>query len=533
MASYFRKLVSYAATDRVAVVDPIDASRPPRNHTYSHLLTRLTVFRERFITAAEHNNKELFGARIGLLAPPGLDFVAALLSVWSVGAIVVPICSSHPPLEMAHTVNDSDQDFIIYHSSFRSKIQPLMAGRTCIDISQIPAEAVPQTTLDFTKLGLADENPGIIIYTSGTTGPPKGVVHTGKSYAFLFDSLAEAWQMTSEDRILHTLPLHHGHGLLLSLLLPLWTGATVEFVAKFNENLIWGRMMDPTRPPITVFMAVPTIWVRMIAHYDRNYKDDPVKATKATNAACRLRLAISGSAALPAPIRDAWSRIAKGYLLLERYGMTETGITHSERLADGGRIQGSVGWPLPGVRSRLIAADGRDVTDVPDIMGEIQVQSGGQMQEYWRKPGAAEKDITPDGWWRTGDLALTRATHPGAYFIQGRASTDIIKSGGFKISGLDIETALLHLPFVEEVAVVGVPDPVWGEAVAAVCVPVEGKAAELTMANIRECLRSELAAYKLPQKLRVLEKLPRNAMGKVQKKALREQCFPQQRSAKL
>jgi malonyl-CoA/methylmalonyl-CoA synthetase len=145
--------------------------------------------------------------------------------------------------------------------------------------------------------------------------------------------------MTSQDRILHTLPLHHGHGLLLSLLLPLWTGATVEFVAKFDEKLIWERIMDLLLPPITVFMAVPTIWVRMIAHYDRNYKSDPVTATRASDAAASLRLAISGSAALPAPIRDAWARIAKGYLLLERYGMTETGITHSERLTNGGRIQ--------------------------------------------------------------------------------------------------------------------------------------------------------------------------------------------------
>jgi malonyl-CoA/methylmalonyl-CoA synthetase len=141
--------------------------------------------------------------------------------------------------------------------------------------------------------------------------------------------------------------------------------------------------------------------------------------------------------------------------------------------------------------------------------------------------------MTPDGWWRTGDLALTKPAHPGAYFIQGRASTDIIKSGGFKISGLDIETALMHLPFVEEVAVVGVPDPIWGEAVAAICVPVEGLAEQLTVENIRASLRSELAAYKLPQKLMVLDKLPRNALGKVQKKALREQCFPQERSAKL
>lgn len=152
---------------------------------------------------------------------------------------------------------------------------------------------------------------------------------------------------------------------------------------------------------------------------------------------------------------------------------------------------------------------------------------------YWRKPEATAKERTSDGWWKTGDMAVIKAEHNNATFIQGRASADIIKSGGYKISALDIETAMLQLPFVEEVAVVGVPDTTWGEVVAAICVPAEGKAADLTVANLREKLRSELAPYKLPQKLHILDQMPRNAMGKVQKKALREQCFPTQRAAKL
>lgn len=138
-----------------------------------------------------------------------------------------------------------------------------------------------------------------------------------------------------------------------------------------------------------------------------------------------------------------------------------------------------------------------------------------------------------DGWWRTGDLALIKAEYGNATFIQGRASIDIIKSGGYKISGLDIEAAMLQLPYVQEVAVVGVPDAVWGEAVAAICVPVEGRGADLTIANVRDHLKTQLAAYKVPQKLCVMKELPRNAMGKVQKKALRDQCFPRQREAKL
>lgn len=167
----------------------------------------------------------------------------------------------------------------------------------------------------------------------------QGVVQTAQGSEHQFRALEKAWKFQPDDRVLHVLPLHHGHGFTLSLLLPLWAGAKVEFMAKFDEARVWQRFLDTSASPITVFMAVPTIWVKMIAYFDRHFKNDDALAKKARWAAASLRLAISGSAALPVPIRRAWAEISHGYLLLERYGTTEVGIIYTGQLTPDGRIQ--------------------------------------------------------------------------------------------------------------------------------------------------------------------------------------------------
>ena len=360
-------------------------------------------------------------------------------------------------------------------------------------------------------------------------------------------SLLRAWGYRSSDRLLHVLPLNHIHGIVNALLAPLVAGACVELLRPPSASAIWSRFAAPFRmsPPapdsqqITLFTAVPTMYAHLTEMY--RFIPQPTKsAAKASVHPSVLRVAMSGSYALPPPIGRAWTDIS-GNVLLERYGMTEVGMALSCGLAVEDRVEGSVGWPLPSVDVRLVDPDsGAALSADAEQPGEIQVRGPTVFSEYWNRPAETESAFVRDEdgarWFRTGDLAVRRSvagpgseTRGGPFFVLGRMGTDFVKVGGEKVSTLEIERELLALPIVAEACVVGAYSETWGEKIVAVVVPSDlarsyrrpRRGPFATLANeVRYKLRPRLAAHKLPREVYAVDRLPRNAMGKVQKAEL-------------
>ena len=340
------------------------------------------------------------------------------------------------------------------------------------------------------------------------------------------------------DRILNVLPLHHVHGVMGVALSALYAGATLEMLPKFDAAATLAaltRPPDAAVPAPTLFMAVPTVYSKLLEHLaalDAPARDALCAAMRSPSSP--VRLMVSGSAALPESVARAW-REASGHTLLERYGMTEFGLAISNPL-HGPRIPGKVGRPVGAFEHRIVdetaPADAVPPLVAPGVAGELQLRGPGVFAGYWDRPDATAETFTPDGWFRTGDLAIEDAppgappgTAGGPISIAGRLSADIIKSGGYKISALDIERELLEHPDIAEVAVLGVPDETYGERVAAVIVRRSG-ATDGAGLDLKAWASKRLAGYKVPSIERVVAAIPRNAMGKVNKKSLRAELFP-------
>jgi malonyl-CoA/methylmalonyl-CoA synthetase len=361
----------------------------------------------------------------------------------------------------------------------------------------------------------------LLVYTSGTTGGPKGALHTHRSLAAQVDALLEAWGWTAGDRIANVLPLHHVHGIVNVVCCALAAGARCELLPSFEPAAVWERF---AAGELTVFMAVPTVYSRLLSAWEAAGAE---RRARWSEGARSLRLMVSGSAALPVSMLERWEA-ATGHRLLERYGMTETGMILSNPLA-GERVPGSVGTPLPGVDVRFAGGgepcdEGPDpeITDPespdPDARrGEIEVRGPALFAGYWGREAATREAFTDDGWFRTGDVGLLEH---GRYRLLGRSSDDILKTGGYKVSALEIEETLRAHPAIAEVAVVGVADQVWGQRVAAAVVLADG--ATLDLEELRGWGKERLAPYKVPTLLRVIDALPRNALGKVTKPAVSE-----------
>jgi malonyl-CoA/methylmalonyl-CoA synthetase len=444
------------------------------------------------------DNEDLNQTRVAFLVHPSFAYAAVQRGIWRAGGVAVPLAVSHPPSELEYVIRDSGASLVVGDRASAATLMPLAravhARFVAVDqaLCASPAEVLPH---------LGPSRRAMIIYTSGTTGRPKGAVSTHQVIGAQIASLVEAWRWTPSDHLLLVLPLHHVHGIINGLGSALAVRATCEILPAFDAEKVWDRLASGE---VTVFTAVPTIYHRLIASWDgatpevRQQRSEGVRG---------LRLMMSGSAALPVKILERWREIS-GHTLLERYGMTEIGMALANPLA-GTRRPGSVGVPLPGVEVRLVDETGAEVSG--GSPGELEVRGPSVFLEYWRRPDETDASFR-DGWFRTGDVAVVE---DGSYRLLGRTSVDIIKTGGFKVSALEIEEVLRTHPAIAECAVVGVSDEDWGECVSAAVELREG--ATLSLDDLLQWARPQLAPYKIPRALQQVSALPRNAMGKVVK----------------
>lgn len=445
---------------------------------------------------------DLEGARICVLVPPGWEYTAIQWGVWRAGGLGVPLATSHPPAEVERVLDDARPEVVVAHPSLVGRVDTLARERL-LSVLQTPALLRPGPTAELPDVDA--DAAALMLYTSGTTGPPKGVVLTHANLRAQVESLTEAWGWSQDDHVLLHLPLHHVHGIVNILTSALWNGATCEIMPRFRAVDVWERL---ARNEVTLYMAVPTVYHRLIEAWE---SADPGTRNAWAEGARACRLMVSGSAALPVQTLERWERIT-GHRLLERYGMTEIGMALSNPL-QGERRPGHVGAPLPGVEVRLVDESGAMVS--VGSMGEIQVRGAAVFGEYWRRPAETAESFTDGGWFRTGDQAVIES---GSYRIMGRSNVDILKTGGEKISALEIEDVLRAHGGVSDCAVVGVADVDWGDRVCAAVVP--RPKSEVTPEELRAFAKARLAPYKVPKDILLVEDLPRNAMGKVTKSAV-------------
>jgi len=480
-----RRAVAFG--DRPAIVDA------DGTWSYADLLTRSADVASVLLDG----RPDLDGARVGLLATPGFDHVAAQWAAWRAGAILVPGSPAQTAAEWAVICDDAAPAIVIVEPALMARFGPVAQER---DIRVVSPMAGARLAANLPTV--EGHRPGLMLYTSGTTSRPKGVVLTHANIRAQVECLVRAWGWRDNDRIPLVLPLNHVHGLINVLACALWSGAVCDIPRAFDATDVWQRIAERE---FTVLMAVPTIYRRLIEAWQAAPAD---LQRRWSAAAGRLRLMVSGSAALPVRVLEAWRDIT-GHTLLERYGMTEIGMALSNPL-EGERRAGFVGTPLPGIEVRLLDEQGREVDE--GTSGEIHVRGAGVFRQYWNREASTVDAFRDGGWFRTGDVAVV---HDGMYRILGRLSVDIIKTGGEKVSALEIEDALREHPAIADCAVVGMPDADWGECVSVALVLKDGTRVDLD--RLREWARATLSSPKLPRRLTIVDELPRNAMGKVSK----------------
>lgn len=477
-------------TDRIAII------ADDQSFSYQELLECSDQFAHTLL----QGEKDLTEQRIAFIVDPGFEYVKVQWAIWRAGGIAVPLHPKAPVASQEYVLKDAQVNQLVVSPTYKDHYQQLSKE---LGLRLTSTEELSSASDDLPDIVL--KRRAMILYTSGTTGAPKGVVTRHANIEAQITALTAAWEWSSGDHIINVLPMHHVHGIINVLSCALWSGATCEF-AKFDAEEI---LMKLTEGKANLFMAVPTIYFKLITAYEAMSHEQQKKISEGLK---QMRLMVSGSAALPVSVLEKWQEIS-GHTLLERYGMTEIGMAISNPY-HGKRQAGHIGQLLEGVQVKLVDEQFQEVEF--SEQGEILVKGPNVFKEYWRKPEATKTAFTDDGWFKTGDVAIN---DNGSYKIIGRSSIDIIKSGGYKLSALEIEEILRSNTAIKDCAVVGLPDDEWGEIVAAGLVINE---TTIDTRELKQWLSDRLPGYKVPRVYHIMEDLPRNAMGKVVKNELKK-----------
>lgn len=439
-------------------------------------------------------------AHVLLHVEPGREWTASFLALLASGCAAVPVPLGAPAAEIAYFAETARARFAIASDALAGALPPGLPRLAPAALDAPAEDAGAGASAPAVDAGHAT---ALILFTSGTTGRPKAALLTHDNLDAQTAALVDAWAMSPRDTLLHALPLHHLHGVVVALLTSLRAGASLIALPRFDADAVRAAL-----PEATVWMAVPAMFERLLSRHAELAAGDQAALAAALSG---LRLLTSGSAALPVKWAERL-RALTGTIPLERYGMTEIGMALSNPLDPAGREPGCVGRPLPGVALRIVDERGEDAASGE---GELWVRGPSVFAGYLGQPEITAASFAAGGWFKTGDIGRREAS--GAIRLLGRASSDILKTGGEKVSALEIEEVVRQHPAVADVAVVGVPDDQWGDRVVAAVVAQPGEAAACATAPLRAWLKERLSPFKVPREVVLFEALPRNAMGKVVK----------------
>ena len=521
---YFSSLVRHAHKPHLTAIRDVTFGY---NASYAQFLTDVLNLRnvlrrtlEPETVAQIDNEGQVY---INLLGPGGYEYTVGFFALMALGAVIVPLATDLPVKEASYFAQKARTVAVLTAARCQNlgeELRDFMSSTTndkfksiniTLHVMQPPLRA-NQIIISSDAFGDLNQ-PGLVIFTSGSTGPPKGSVHRRGVLFDMATFFSSLYRIEEADRILHVLPVHHATGATVTLLPFLWSGGCVEFRSgSFSVEWTWERIRQGG---VDFFSGVPTIYMRLMQHYSVHLTKLPRQTLEEyIGGIQKVKALICGSSALPRPLQQKWTELRHGRGILTRYGGSEFGGVFMVKPDDEGVPFASVGLPLPGVEVKL--SDGDE--------GEILVKNNSTFSHYLHDHEATMKTLDDDGFFKTGDVGRREGEY---YFILGRMSVDIIKSGGYKLSALDIEREILSLDFVAEVAVVGVDDEEFGQRVGAIVVLRADLRQSLTLGALRESLKDLLVSYKMPTLLRVVKAIPTTVTGKVQKNVLNQALFPQ------